>query len=171
MGYPTLRTVRRTARHPLQAVAFVLVLLAGMLPGPAAAGTGDPVLLNEALASHTGIDTTEFVELFGVPGTPLAGLSLVSVEGDGATAGTIDRRVDFPAGARLGGNGFYLVGNPAGLDTHYGVVPDLGWGNESLENGSQTLALVATAGLGAQGTVVTGTEEVRDAFGLTDAGP
>jgi hypothetical protein len=57
------------------------------------------------------------------------------------------------------------------LDTHYGVVPDLGWGNESLENGSQTLALVATAGLGAQGTVVIGTEEVRDAFGLTDAGP
>ena len=139
-------------------------------PGPAAAATGDPVLLNEALASHTGTDTTEFVELFGVPGTPLAGLSLVAVEGDGAAAGTIDRRVDFPAGARLGGNGFYLVGNPTGLATHYGVVPDLSWGNESLENGSPTLALVATAGLGAQGTLVTGTEDVRDAFGLTDAG-
>ena len=171
MGYPTLRTVRRTARHPLPAVSFGLVLLAGLLPGPAAAGTGDPVLLNEALASHTGTDTTEFVELFGVPGTSLAGLSLVAVEGDGAAAGIIDRRVDFPAGARLGGNGSYLVGNLAGLATNYGVVPDLSWGNESLENGSQTLALVSSAGLGAPGTVVTGAEDVRDAFGLTDAGP
>ena len=151
--------------------ALPLVLLAGLLPLPAGAATGDPVLLNELLVSHTGADTTEFVELQGVPGTPLSGLSLVAVEGDGTLAGTIDRRVDFPPGARLGGNGFYLVGNPTGLGANYGVTPDQAWGTDSLENGSQTLAVVATAGLGEVGSRVTGAEDVRDVVGLTDAGP
>ena len=163
VGYQTSRRL---------AAGLPLVLLATMLPGPVVAATGDPVLLNEALVSHTGLDTTEFVELFGVPGTPLGGLSLVFVEGDNSLAGTIDRRVDLPAGARLGGNGFYLVGNSTGLAATYHVVPDLAaWANDSLENGSQTLALVATAGLGAVGTLVTGTEDVRDTVALTDAGP
>lgn len=154
----------------LAAVAALAVVL-GVLPHSADGATNDPVLLNEALVSHTGLDSTEFVELFGVPGTSLAGLSLVSVEGDSATTpGTIDRRVDFPAGARLGGNGFYLVGNPVGLAATYHVTPDLAWGNDSLENGSQTLALVSTTGLGIQGTVVTGAETVLDTVGLTDAG-
>ncbi|HKO32939.1 MAG TPA: cadherin repeat domain-containing protein [Candidatus Limnocylindria bacterium] len=140
------------------------------MPRSTHAATGDPVLLNEFLVSHTGTDTTEFVELYGVPGTPLSGLSLVFVEGDGAAAGIVDRRVDFPAGARLGGNGYYLVGNPAGLGTNYHVVPDLALGTDALENGSQTVALVEAAGLGDAGTVVTGSETVRDAVGLTDAG-
>ena len=151
---------------------LALVLLAGVMPRGTHAATGDPVLLNEFLVSHTGADTTEFVELYGVPGTPLSGLSLVFVEGDGAGAGLVDRRVDFPAGARLGGNGYYLVGNPAGLATHYHVVPDLAaWTTDALENGSQTVALVEAAGLGDVGTLVTGSETVRDAVGLTDAGP
>lgn len=155
----------------LLAVLLALALLAGVMPRGTHAATGDPVLLNEFLVSHTGTDTTEFVELYGVPGTPLAGLSLVFVEGDGAAAGLIDRRVDFPAGARLGGNGYYLVGNPAGLGTHYHVVPDLAaWPTDSLENGSQTVALVEAPGLGDPGTLVTGSETVRDAVGLTDAG-
>ncbi|HEX6474990.1 MAG TPA: hypothetical protein VF114_07895, partial [Candidatus Limnocylindria bacterium] len=133
--------------------------------------TGDPVLLNEVLVSHSGTDTTEFVELYGVPGTPLAGLSLVFVEGDGLTAGNVDRRVDFAAGARLGGNGFYLVGNAGGLGTVYHVTPDVAaWPTDSLENGSQTVALVESATLGPVGTPVTGSESVLDAVGLTDTG-
>jgi hypothetical protein len=170
MANQTSATVARGANLRLLAALLALALLGAVLPRVEAA-TGDPVLLNEALVSHTGADTTEFVELFGVPGTPLGGLSLVSVEGDGAAAGTIDRRVDFPAAAHLGGNGFYLVGNPDGLASHYQVVPDLAWADESLENGSQTLALVSTVGLGDVGSVVTGAETVLDAVGLTDAGP
>ncbi|HEX6473660.1 MAG TPA: hypothetical protein VF114_01070, partial [Candidatus Limnocylindria bacterium] len=124
----------------LFAVLLALAMLAGVMPRATDAATGDPVLLNEVLVSHSGTDTTEFVELFGAPGTPLAGLSLVFVEGDGLTAGNIDRRVDFAAGARLGGNGFYLVGNAAGLGTVYHVTPDVAaWGNDSVENGSQTV--------------------------------
>ena len=58
-----------------------------MLPRPGAAATGDPVLLNEALVSHTGVDTTEFVELLACPARRSAGLSLVAVEGDSSTGG------------------------------------------------------------------------------------
>ena len=161
----------RGAEFRLLAVLVALAMLLAVLPHNVDGATGDPVLLNEALVSHTGTDTTEYIELFGVPGTPLGGLSLVSVEGDSASSpGTIDRRVDFAAGAHLGGNGFYLVGNPVGLAAHYQVTPDVSWGNDSLENGSQTLALVSTSGLGGQGTLVTGSETVFDAVGLTDAG-
>jgi hypothetical protein len=161
----------RGAELRVLAAMLALALLLGLMPRNVDGATGDPVLLNEALVSHTGVDTTEYVELFGVPGTSLAGISLVSVEGDSSTTpGTIDRRVDFPTGSRLGGNGFYLVGNPVGLAASYRVTPDLSWGNDSLENGSQTLALVSTAGLGASGTVVTGGETVVDAVALTDGG-
>ena len=155
----------------LLAALLALALVSGLLPHAADAATGDPVLLNEFLASHTGSDTTEFVELYGVPGTSLAGLSLVAVEGDSTTApGTVDTRVDFPASAHLGGNGFFLVGNPVGLAAAYHVTPDLAWPTDSLENGSQTLALVETASLGSA-TAVTGTETVRDAVAVTDTGP
>ena len=171
MRYPASAVLTGAGERRLLAVLLALALLLSAMPRSTEAATGDPVLLNEVLVSHTGTDTTEFVELFGMPGTPLSGLSLVFVEGDGAAAGLVDRRVDFPAGARLGGNGFFLVGNPAGLGTTYHVTPDLAWANDALENGSQSVALVETAGLGAVGTPVTGTETVRDAVGLTDAGP
>jgi hypothetical protein len=170
MAHQSSATIGRGADLRMLAALLALAMVAGALPRAVQAATGDPVLLNEALVSHTGADTTEYVELFGAPGTPLAGMSLVAVEGDGALAGTIDRRVDFPAGARLGGNGFYLVGNPTGLASHYHVVPDLAWSDDSLENGSQTLALVSTAGLGDAGTLVTGSETVHDSVGLTDGG-
>jgi hypothetical protein len=171
MAHQSSATFGRGADLRLLAALLALALLAGALPWRAGAVTPAPVLLNEALVSHTSTDTTEYVELFGVPGAPLTGLSLVAVEGDGVAAGTIDLRVDFPAGARLGGNGFYLVGNPTGLASHYRVAPDLAaWANDSFENGSQTLALVTTDGLGEVGSLVTGDETVHDSVGLTDAG-
>ena len=172
MGSRTSASADRRADVRLPVALLLLAMLLWLLPRGVDATTGDPVLLNEALVSHTGADNTEYVELFGVPGTPLDGLSLVAVEGDSAgVPGTIDRRVDFAAGATLGGNGFYLVGNPAGLGITYGVTPDLAWGNDSLENGSQTLGLVETSSIGDVGTLVTGSETVLDAVALTDAGP
>ena len=49
----------------------------------------DPVI-NEFLADHTGADTNEFVEVFGVADTDYSHLTLIAVEGDGASAGVID---------------------------------------------------------------------------------
>lgn len=166
--------LERTGANRLPALAMAGLLAAALVVPWARvlAQTGDPVLLNELLVSHTGADTTEFFELYGTPGHPLAGLSVVVVDGDGSRAGTIDLRIDLPADAHLGGNGFYLVGNPVGLAANYGVAPDLALPAPDLvPNGSQTVALVATAGLAAAGATVTGGEDVRDAVGLTDAGP
>lgn len=61
-------------------VAICLVLVFGV--SSTLAATGDPVLLNEVLASHTGTDDTEYVELYGDPGQSLAGLSVIVVESD-----------------------------------------------------------------------------------------
>ena len=153
-------------------LAIVLALSAALLsPVLSRAATGDPVLINEVLVSHTGPDDTEFLELHGTPGASLAGLSLLVVEGDDwGEPGTVDRRLDFGADARLGGNGFFLVGNPTGLATHYKVVPDLSIGTDWFENGSQTVALTQTSSLGSESALLTSGEVVLDAVGLADSG-
>src|SRR3990170_1971400 len=88
--------------------------------------TGDPVLINEVLASHVGTDNTEYLELYGTPGLNISGLSLIVVEGDaGAGPGTIDRRLDFGSATVIGSNGFFLIGNPAGLNLNYSVTPNI----------------------------------------------
>lgn len=169
----TTAAARRPSSLPLAAALAAALVVAAILPLLAVrAATGDPVLINEVLISHTGFpDDTEFLELYGLPGASLSGLSLLVVEGDSSGApGTVDRRIDFADDARLGGNGFYLVGNPAGLAAHYEVAPDLAIGDDSFENGSQTLAVVSTASVGA-GPSVTGDEAVLDSVALTDAGP
>jgi len=163
---PSTVVATLAAVYALVAAAFLPLL-------PVRATTGDPVLINEVLVSHTGFpDDTEFLELFGTPGASLGGLSLLVVEGDSSGGpGTIDRRLDFADDARLGGNGFFLVGNPTGLGTHYAVAPDVAIGDDWFENGSQTVALVETTGLGTVGATVTGGEVVLDSVAITDAGP
>lgn len=153
----------------LKILAAVGLWTAALPIAHAPAPTGDPVLLNEVYASHTGTDDTEFVELFGQPGASLSGLSLIVVEGDNiASQGAIDFRLDFGSGAALGANRFFLIGNPAGLATNYGVTPNVSIGTNSFENGTETFALVETSSI--TGTSVTGSEVVRDAVGLTDGG-
>lgn len=135
---------------------------------PVSASTGDPVLINELLVSHTGTDTTEYIELHGTPSLNLGGLSLIGVESDtGLSKGTIDFRVDFTSSDVLGANGFFLVGNPAGLGANYSVIPNLTIGQDALENSSATYALLHTSSL--TGTVVTGSEPVLDAVAITDS--
>ncbi|NEQ96850.1 MAG: hypothetical protein F6K30_09020 [Cyanothece sp. SIO2G6] len=131
------------------------------------AGT-DPqaTVINEVLVSHTGVDNTEFFEIFGTPGTSLAGLSFVAVD---AGTGEYEFQFDFADDAVLGDNGFYLVGNPEGLSANYGVTPDAVPVSNSLQNNSATYALVETASLpGGVGTAVSGNEVVLDAVASTD---
>jgi endonuclease/exonuclease/phosphatase family metal-dependent hydrolase len=145
------------------ALAVSLLLASWM---PAVGATGDPVLINEVFASHTGTDDTEFIELFGDPGSSLDGLSLIIVESDAFGPGTIDRQLDFGSNDILGSNGFYLVGNPIGLAANYGATPNIEIANNYLENSSLTVALVETASI--TDIVVTGSEIVLDAVALTD---
>jgi predicted extracellular nuclease len=146
----------------------IFLLLAALILGfsPSLAATGDPVLINEVLASHTGTDDTEFIEFYGIPGTSLDGYSLIVVESDAFAPGTIDRQLDFGPSDILGPNGFYLIGNPVGLGANYGVIPNVDVANNYLENSSLTVALVQTASI--SGGSVTGSEVVLDAVALTD---
>ncbi|MCL4243753.1 MAG: hypothetical protein KJ002_01255, partial [Candidatus Dadabacteria bacterium] len=146
----------------------LIVLLLLWLSKPASGSTGDDALINEVLASHTGTDNTEFIEIFGTPGFSLGGLSLIIVESDAIGLGTIDRRLDFGPGDVIGSNGFFLVGNPAGLASVYGVTPDIDIATDYLENSSLTVALVETASIA--GGTVSGAEVVLDAVALTDGG-
>ncbi|MGK7890938.1 MAG: endonuclease/exonuclease/phosphatase family protein, partial [Leptolyngbyaceae cyanobacterium] len=130
---------------------------------------GSNPLINEVYVSHTGTDDTEFIEIFGTPGTSLEGLSFIGIEGDsGSAIGTIDARFDFDATHVIGDNGFFLVGNPTGLTNNYGVTPNADISNNFLENSSSTFALVETSSL--SGTSVTGSEGVIDTVALTDGG-
>jgi hypothetical protein len=163
--------MRPRSQRPARSAALLTAILLALPLTEAVAATGDPVLLNEVLASHTGTDDTEFVELYGDPGADLDGLSLVVVEGDTiASQGQIDRRLDFGPDDRLGSNRFFLVGNPAGLATNYGVTPNVTIGNDFFENSTLTLALAETATVGPVGSSVTGAEVVLDAVALTDGG-
>ena len=124
-------------------------------------------VINEVLGSHTGTDDTEYVEIFGTPGTSLDGLSIIIVESDaGGSNGSIDRRYDFGSTSIIGSNGFYLLGNPAGLGSNYGVTPNETISNNFVENSSYTIALVQTSSI--TGSSVTGGETVLDAIGVTD---
>jgi predicted extracellular nuclease/2',3'-cyclic-nucleotide 2'-phosphodiesterase (5'-nucleotidase family) len=126
-------------------------------------------VINEVLASHTGEDNTEFFEIFGVPGDSLEGLSFIAVESETEENGTIDFRFDFTAEDTLGSNGFFLVGNPVGLEANYAVSPDREIEINSLENNSATYALVETSSLeGGVGSTVTSNEVVLDAVAATD---
>ncbi len=132
-------------------------------------GSGSSLVINEVYASHTGTDNTEFIELFGTPGTSLEGLSLIVVESDSGTSnGAIDRQIDFNSSHVIGDNGFFLIGNPVGLASNYGVTPNLDISDNYLENSSLTVALVETTSIA--GTSVTGGEIVLDTVALTDGG-
>jgi predicted extracellular nuclease len=154
------------------AAALMLLAVISTGAGTVSADTGDPVLINELLASHSGTDDTEFIELYGTPGTSLAGLSVIVVESDAFDPGRIDRRFDFKPFHVLGSNGFFLIGNCAGLPANYGVTPDASLFNNYFENSSLTAALVATSSLSVgEGDLVTGSEVVLDAVALSDGDP
>ncbi|NER01566.1 MAG: endonuclease [Okeania sp. SIO3C4] len=134
---------------------------------PSVGSSASNPVINEVYVSHTGTDDTEFIEIFGTPGTSLDGLSIIGVEGDsGSAIGTIDSRIDFDSTHTIGDNGFFLIGNPIGLANNYAVTPNVDISSNFLENSSSTFALVETSSI--SGTSVTGTEVVLDTVALTD---
>lgn len=127
------------------------------------------VLINEVLIDHMGVDNNEYIELNGPPLAELQGLSLIVVEGDqGARQGNIDVRFDFQAIHRLGKNGYFLLGNCAGLKRNFKRSADKPLGNNTLENSSLTIALVDTAEL--TGKRVTDLQRAISAIAFSDGG-
>ncbi|MEM8691459.1 MAG: choice-of-anchor I family protein [Pseudomonadota bacterium] len=101
-----------------------------------------PIVINEVLQSTVGTDV-EFIELFGMAGASLAGLSLVAFNGNAAEAGDLNLRIDFTPDDVLGENGFLLIGTDSVFDT-FGVTPDISISNNTFENDSEVFALVQT---------------------------
>jgi len=101
------------------------------------------VVINEFWADDAFGDDNEYVELWGQSGESLAGSSLIVVDGD--TGGSVTSsnfnsvKLQVDLTANIPASGFYLIGG--GPD----ITPDLAIGVGSLQNGSQTYALVRTA--------------------------
>lgn len=112
------------------------------------------VVINEFDPSGPGIDTEEFIELYGAPGIDLSGYSLVIYNGSNAQSNlTIDLN-----GLSLDANGFLLIGGPGIPDADV-VIESTNW----LQVGQEGIALYdADAENFPNGTSVTD-EDVLDA--------
>ena len=98
------------------------------------AASANAVTINEAVMNDISTDSHEFVELCGSPGESLTGLTLVLIEGEGATAkGTIDRAIALTG--PIPADGYWVVGDAA-------VAPDQAQAVDWIENGGQTILIV-----------------------------
>ena len=139
-----------------------LLLLLLMLPLSRLASAQGTVLINEVDSDTAGTDAAEFIELYdgGAGNTPLDGLVVVLFNGNGA--------VSYAAfdldGYATDGAGYFVLGNAA-------VSPDIVFGNNTLQNGPDAVALYqASAGDFPNGTAVT-TANLLDAIVYDTADP
>ena len=111
-------------------LVMTVVFVAGLM-GATAAGA---VSLNEWVSNDIGTDDQEFIELTGEPATSLDGYSVVLIEGEGTSAGIMDRVIDL-TGYSIGASGFFVIGDPL-------VSPDLEMSTGFIENGGNNIILV-----------------------------
>lgn len=99
--------------------ALVISMLAAILPSTSALGD-QTVFINELQVSTSGSDW-EFVELSGAPGTPLSGLTLLSIEADAnsASAGRIDSIISV-TGA-IPEDGYWYAASTQGQNTYSSI--------------------------------------------------
>jgi hypothetical protein len=125
-------------RSALRIVSGAVVLSAGVV------AQSPPVWISEVFVNPPGTDGGfELIELTGTPSMPLGGYFLLSIDGDGTSAGVVDQSLDLSALA-LGGNGVLVwrdaatvllpAPNPFSTVHVADFVPDL-------ENGSNTFVL------------------------------
>lgn len=123
---------------------FSAAFLASLILGVALQSPCYGAVINEFFADDDGGDDAEFVELFGSPGESLSGLSFIVVDGDtsgNTTSSNFNRvtvQIDFTTES-IPADGFFVLGG--------GTTPnvDFSFGVNTLQNGSQTYALVRTA--------------------------
>ncbi len=111
---------------------MLTVLMAACL---AIAGAANAVVINEWVSNDISGDDHEFIELCGNPGESLDGLTIVLVEGEGASSGLIDNIISLN-GYSVGATGYFVVGDAA-------VNPDLELADGWIENGGNNILLLA----------------------------
>jgi hypothetical protein len=140
-------------------------------PDPGCVPVAGNVLLNEILANNDGLDTNEFIELFGTPSASLDGLSVIVVDGDtgGDPGSTVLRRVNLwldLTGLSLDANGYLVIGTGPSVPADVAMESIAVLGSNSngvpdeLQNGSQTYAIVSTADVAVDGVQLTLASEV-----------
>jgi hypothetical protein len=135
---------------------IVLVCLA-FLPEALLGNSFNGVIINEIDSDTPGSDTLEFVELYdgGGGNTPLDGLVIVFYNGNGDVSYNAFDLDGFSTDA----SGHFLLGNSGVIPT-----PDVIFGNNSLQNGADAVALYIGDGTGfPNGTAVT-TNNLVDAI-------
>lgn len=121
------------------------ILAVGVLAMTGAAASAQAPFISEVLADAPGADQgQEYIEISGVPGTPLNGLFVLVIDGDGANAGLVTLVVPLN-GLSLGANGVLLIRDTAGVllpppeaGTNV-VIRDF---TPDIQNGSQTYVLM-----------------------------
>jgi hypothetical protein len=93
-----------------------------------------PLVINEIVVSTTGVDT-EFLELFGTPGTDLSDYAILEIE----PGGEIDTVI--PLTGTVGDNGYFLLTSPAAV-FELGVIGNQQISGNTFTNGSRTYLLV-----------------------------
>jgi len=136
--------------------------------GTTCAGSLDPpcvptqvdARMNEVLATRDGgADDMEFVELLGTPFGTLDGFSVLLIEGQTASKGSIDRIIPLD-GHGMDADGYFVLGDSDGS-----LFPDLVVGGSNIfENGSETFLLVRDL----PGGVAVGQDVDADNDGLAD---
>jgi len=115
--------------------ARTIISLFGVLALCAGVAGAQDVLINEVDADTDGTDVLEFIELYGVPNTPLDGMAVVLINGsdDLCYADGID--LD---GYTLNANGFFLIGCAGVVPT-----PDIVFAaaDNVIQNGADAVAL------------------------------
>ncbi|MCC6599120.1 MAG: lamin tail domain-containing protein [Crocinitomicaceae bacterium] len=95
-------------------------------------GSIPAVVINEIDADQVGVDTLEFVELFGTPLASLDGLILVFFNGSAVNNGSYKA---IPLSSTLDLNGFFVVGNPSVSGVN------ITFPNDILQNGADAVAI------------------------------
>lgn len=163
----------------MQSARFALTALIALSAPAMALPPKGSVLLNEVVIDSRGSSRSdqEFIEIYAPPGTPLGGLSVITVVAvpvaeQNFAPGTTVRRFDLPPEARTNQRGFYLLANKF-TEAGYGVKADLLFDEESrLTNEPQTIALIPTQRAPEKGQLASdtvGDEDVYDAVALRDA--
>jgi len=90
------------------------------------------VVLNEIRRDQPGSDG-DYIELAGAPGTDLTGLQVVVVGDPGS--GNVERVIDL-AGQNMGGDGIFLIADPATISVGFDAIdlPIAGFSNENSDN-------------------------------------
>jgi hypothetical protein len=122
--------------------ALTVSMFAAILPSTSALGD-QTIFINELQVSTSGSDW-EFVELSGAPGTPLSGLTLLSIEADAnsSSAGRIDSIVSV-TGA-IPDDGYWYAASTQGQNTYSSVcgAPDSTFSDNTFENSTTVNILV-----------------------------